>query len=426
MTQLIRARKGEITPEMKKVSEMEDLPPEEIREGVAEGFIVIPANLKHKDLKVCGIGKGLKTKVNANLGVSKEASCVEEEMKKLETALKSGADTVMDLSLGPVRDDIRRRFIELAGVPVGTVPIYHASAEAEEKYGDILAMTEEDMFRALETHIEDGVDFVTVHCGINRESLACLDKNPRLMGIVSRGGAITAAWMKKHSKENPFYEYFEDILKLCARYDTVLSLGDGMRPGAVIDANDPSQIEETIILGELVKKAREYGVQVMVEGPGHMTLDRIKACVDLQKTLCHDAPFYILGPLVTDIAPGYDHIGAAIGGAWAAFYGADFLCCVTPAEHLGLPDKEDMREGVIAARLAAHAADIAKGKKELIKRDIEISKARKNLDWEGQIKLSLDPEKADVLYRRKNHETCSGEACSMCGDYCAVRLNREL
>lgn len=424
MTQLLRARNGEITGEMEEVALKEGLTGEEIRKGVEQGVIAIPANVKHYGLKACGIGRGLRTKVNANLGLSDKSSGLNEEIEKLYAALKSGADTVMDLSLGREREEVRKTFIKLSPVPVGTVPIYQAAAEAEEKKGDILAMSEEDMFKAVEKHINDGVDFITVHCGVNKASLKTLDNNPRLMGIVSRGGAITAAWMRKYGRENPFYENFDYLLELCLRYDTTLSLGDGLRPGAVADANDPAQVEEMVILGELVKRARAKGVQVMVEGPGHMALNQIKACVDMEKSLCHNAPFYILGPLVTDIALGYDHIAGAVGGALAAFYGADFLCCVTPAEHLGLPDKEDIIEGVIVSRLAAHAADLAKGMAYAWERDAAVSKARRDLDWERQIKLSLYPKKAEKSYRHKNPQACPGQPCSMCGEYCAVRMDK--
>lgn len=424
MTQLLQARQGKITPQMQEVAEKEGIAPEEIRQGVAEGVIVIPYNIKHAGLKACGIGRGLRVKVNANLGVSDKASCLEKEVEKLKAAIKSGADTVMDLSTGRERDVIRKEFIKLSPLPVGSVPIYQAAAEAEEKKEDILAMSEEDMFKAVEKHIEDGIDFITVHCGINQASLNVLEKNPRLMGIVSRGGSIMAAWMRKHRKENPFYQNFDYLLKLCLKYDTTLSLGDGLRPGAVADANDAAQIEEMIILGELVKKARDKGVQVMVEGPGHMPLNAIKACVELEKTLCHNAPFYILGPLVTDIAMGYDHVAGAIGGALAAFWGADFLCCVTPAEHLGLPGVEDIMEGVLVSRLAAHAADLARGKEYAWGRDEALSMARRELDWEKQIALSLYPEKARFMYREKNPDAREGEPCSMCGDYCAVRMDK--
>ncbi|MGQ9473155.1 MAG: phosphomethylpyrimidine synthase ThiC [Candidatus Caldatribacteriaceae bacterium] len=422
MTQLLKAKRGEITPEMQKVAQKEGLEAEEVRKRLAEGLIVIFANKRHKKLEPCGVGKGLRTKVNANLGVSEQASGLEEEIEKLYAALESGADTVMDLSLGKEQDQVRRTFIDLSPAPVGTVPIYQAAREAKEKKGDILAMSEEDLFRAVEKHIEDGVDFITVHCGINRASLKTLDSNPRLMGIVSRGGSITAAWMRKHGRENPFFANFDYLLELCLRFDTTLSLGDGLRPGAVADANDASQVEEMIVCGELVRRAREKGVQVMVEGPGHMTLDQIKACVDLEKSLCSQAPFYILGPLVTDIALGYDHVAGAIGGALAAFYGADFLCYVTPAEHLGLPDLEDVVEGVTVSRLAAHAADLAKGMAYAWERDLALSQARRNLDWVEQIRLSLNPKKAERIYRHKNWEICAGKPCSMCGDYCAVRM----
>lgn len=419
MTQLSRARAGHVSPEMAQVAQAEGVETEFIRRGIAEGVVVIPANINHGGLRPYGIGRGLRIKVNANLGTSADYCSVEGELAKLRAAIMAGADAVMDLSTGGDLPSIRRAILEHCPLPLGSVPIYEAAVGAIADHGAIVDMTEEDIFGAIENHSRDGVDFITVHCGVTRRVLSLLKSQGRVAGIVSRGGAFLAAWMLHHEKENPLYEHFERLLAICREHDVTLSLGDGLRPGALADATDRAQIEELVTLGELVQRAREAEVQVMVEGPGHVPLGEIEANIKLQKKLCGEAPFYVLGPLVTDIAAGYDHITSAIGGAVAAAAGADFLCYVTPAEHLSLPDAADVREGVMAARLAAHAADIAKGVWGASARDLAMSMARKRLDWEEQERLSLDPE--CFARTRSKHRTDSG-ACSMCGKYCAMKM----
>ncbi|WP_028992534.1 phosphomethylpyrimidine synthase ThiC [Thermoanaerobacter thermocopriae] len=423
MTQLEYALSGIVTKEMKIVAEYEGLDEEFILEGVKKGEIVIPSNVNHKNLIPKGIGKGLMTKVNANIGTSDAYPEIEKEIEKLKVALKAGADAVMDLSTGGDINQSRRKILENSPVPVGTVPMYQAAVESITKYGSIVAMPEEFIFEVIEEQAKDGVDFITVHCGLTSESLKKLKDNGRVMDVVSRGGSFTIAWMLHNDKENPLYKHFDRLLDIAKKYDITLSLGDGLRPGCLEDATDAAQIQELIILGELVKRSREAGVQVMVEGPGHVPIDQIEANVKLQKQLCHNAPFYVLGPIVTDIAPGYDHITSAIGGAIAAASGADFLCYVTPAEHLGLPDKEDVKEGVIAAKIAAHAADIAKGIKGAREKDLAMTKARKALEWDEQIKLSIDPDKAFKYRVNKNISTA--KTCSMCGKFCAMKIVSE-
>lgn len=422
-TQKIKAERGELTPEMETVARAEGLRPEELMELVARGEVVIPANRNHRGLNPKGIGKGLRVKVNANLGTSTDHADLEEELAKLRLALEAGTDTVMDLSTGGDLDAIRRAILEHCPVPLGTVPIYQAAIEAAERKGGIIFMTPDDIFAVIERQAADGVDFMTVHCGVTLATLERLRRQGRVTDIVSRGGAFLATWMLYHGKENPLYEGFDRLLEIARRHDVTLSLGDGLRPGSLADATDRAQIEELIVLGELVEEARRAGVQVMVEGPGHVPLDQVAANVLVQKRLCRDAPFYVLGPLVTDIAPGYDHIACAIGGALAAYYGADFLCYVTPAEHLRLPKPEDVREGVIAARIAAHAADLARGNKEAWKKDLEMSKARKALDWERQMELCIDPVKARQL--RSQRLPSERDVCTMCGKFCAIKLVKE-
>jgi phosphomethylpyrimidine synthase len=419
MTQLEQARKGIITPQMKIVAEQEKLDPEFIRAGVADGNIVIPANVKHKNFTPFGIGKGLRTKVNANLGTSSDYGTIQTELEKLGAAIEVGADTVMDLSTGGDIPAVRRAVMKASTIPVGTVPLYQAAIKAIKESGAIVKMSADDMFAAIEDHAKDGVDFITVHCGVTRSAIARLKEQGRITDVVSRGGAFTVGWILHNQQENPLYEQYDRLLEIAHKYDVTLSLGDGMRPGCLADATDHAQVEELIILGELVQRAWKAGVQVMVEGPGHIPLNQIETNVKLQKSICKGAPFYVLGPLVTDIGAGYDHITGAIGGALAAMHGADFLCYVTPSEHLSLPDVEDVRMGVIASRIAGHAADIAKGVKGAMDWDIKMAKARKALDWEGQAKLTLTPE-----YSRKVHakHTSGGEACSMCGDYCAMKV----
>ena len=416
-TQMDAARQGIITPQMETVAGKENMQPEELRALVAEGKVIIPCNKEHKSIDVNGIGSMLKTKINVNLGISRDCKDLDTEVKKVNEAVSMGAEAIMDLSSYGDTRAFRSKLTKECPAIIGTVPIYDAVVYYHKALKDI---TTEEWLDIVRMHAEDGVDFMTIHCGINKETAKKFKRNKRLMNIVSRGGSIIFAWMEMTGKENPFYEHFDDILEICREYDVTLSLGDACRPGCLKDATDASQIEELITLGELTKRAWEKDVQVMVEGPGHVPYNQISANMQLQKRLCHGAPFYVLGPLVTDIAPGYDHITSAIGGTLAAVSGADFLCYVTPAEHLGLPDIDDVREGVIATRIAAHAADIAKGLPQAIAWDREMAVARKNLDWPEQIRLALDPVKAQAYRDKKNK--AEDEACSMCGDYCAVKI----
>lgn len=419
-TQMQFARQGVITEAMKYVAQQENVSPEFVREGVARGTIVICSNRNHKNLKPCGVGKGLRVKVNANIGTSSSFPCVEPELLKLKAAVDAGADSIMDLSTGNNITVSRRAIIAASTVMVGTVPIYQIAVETIKKRGAVVDMTKEDLFEVIRMQAEDGADFMTIHCGVNLNVLKAVTEEGRIMDIVSRGGSFIAGWMLHNNRENPLYEYFDEILDICEEYDVTISLGDGLRPGCLADATDRAQIQELLNLGELTQRAWERGVQVMVEGPGHVPFNQIAANMELQKRICHDVPFYVLGPLVTDVAPGYDHITSAIGGTLAAVSGADFLCYVTPAEHLGLPDLEDVREGVIATRIAAHAADLAKGNKQAWTWDNAMAKARKNLDWEEQLRLAIDPVKAREYRQKKNQ--AGDEACSMCGDYCAVKI----
>ena len=419
MTQLELARKGIVSPQMKHVAEKEGVETDVIMQGVAEGEIIIPANVNHTNLIPCGIGKGLRTKVNANIGTSSDFCDLNTELRKLQTAIGFGADTVMDLSTGGDISAIRRAIISASTVPVGTVPIYQAGIEAIENRGAIVNMSVDDIFTVIREHANDGVDFMTVHCGVTRASVARLKKQGRITDVVSRGGAFLIGWMLHNDAENPLYQFYDRLLDLALEYDFALSLGDGLRPGCLADATDRAQIEELIILGELVEHSREIGVQAMVEGPGHLPLDQIATNVQLEKSLCQGAPFYVLGPLVTDIGAGYDHITAAIGGAIAAAAGADFLCYVTPTEHLSLPNVEDVKEGVIASRIAAHAADIVKSIKGAKEWNEQMSRARRALDWETQAKLSLDPELSQQIHSKIPAE---GATCSMCGKYCAMAI----
>jgi len=420
MTQILKARAGELTPAMKEVAEKEGAAPDIILEGVAAGKIAIPANINHINLKPCGIGKGLKTKVNANIGTSPQYPDIEKEMSKLRTALEAGADAVMDLSMGGEINKCRKRIIENCPACVGTVPVYQAIVESKERYDNLMQMTADDLFRVIEKQAEDGVDFITIHCGVTLEVIERLRREGRITDIVSRGGAFLAGWMLHHERENPLFEQYDRLLEIALKHDVTLSLGDGLRPGCLADATDKAQVQELIILGELVERAWEQGVQVMVEGPGHVPMDQIAANMVMQKRLCKEAPFYVLGPIVTDVAPGYDHITSAIGGAIAAWSGADFLCYVTPAEHLGLPTDQDVHEGVIAARIAGHAADIVKGVPGARKWDDTMAKARKNLDWEAQLNLAIDPVKARAMRKDKNPEGI--KECTMCGEFCAMKV----
>jgi len=419
MTQREWALKGTITPQMETVACREGLDPAFILEGLAKGTLCLPANPYHRNLEPCAIGKGLRTKVNANLGTSSDYGSVETELEKLRIAVEYGSDTVMDLSTGEDIPGMRRAIMAHSPVAVGTVPIYQAAVEAIDKYGAIVDMTPDDLFRVIEENARDGVDFMTVHCGITMVVVERLKRQRRVTDVVSRGGTFLIGWMLHNGKENPLYEHYDRLLELARAYDFTLSLGDGLRPGSLADATDRPQIEELITLGELVERAWQAGVQVMVEGPGHIPLDQIETNMRLQKTLCKGAPFYVLGPLVTDIGAGYDHITSAIGGALGAIYGADYLCYVTPSEHLGLPDADDVRLGVIASRIAGHAADIVKGVKGAAEWDLEMARARKSLDWEKQARLSLDPKRAFAV--RSRHAPL-GKACSMCGKYCAMDL----
>jgi phosphomethylpyrimidine synthase len=419
MTQLELAREGTISPQMKLVAKNEGVEAEFVRQGIAEGTIVIPANINHKNLVPCGIGRGLKTKVNANIGTSSDFGSIDTELEKLRAAIDFGADTVMDLSSGGDISAIRRAVIDASPLPVGTVPIYQAGIEGIARHGAIVKMGVDELFATIEEQARGGVDFMTVHCGVTQAAIARLREQKRVADVVSRGGAFLIGWMLHNEQENPLYEYYDRLLEIAHEFDVTLSLGDGMRPGCLADATDRAQMEELVTLGELVPRARQAGVQVIIEGPGHLPLNQIEANVQLEKTICQGAPFYVLGPLVTDVAAGYDHISGAIGGAVAAAAGADFLCYVTPAEHLSLPDPEDVKQGVIASRIAAHAADIVKGVKGAQEWDLKMSMARKKLDWEEQAKLSLDTERSRLVHSK---HASSGGACSMCGQFCAMEL----
>jgi len=418
MTQLHSARIGEITKEMEKVASQENMKKEYLRRSIEEGRIVIPVSKEHRNLNPIGIGAGLRTKVNANIGSSPNKSDFKDELGKLKIAVKYGADTVMDLGTGGNIDEIRRDIIKNSSVPIGTVPIYQAVVEK----GSIVDLSEKDFMHGIKKHIEDGVDFITVHCGLLREAVPLVKK--RLGGVVSRGGSFLVKWMEHNKRENPLFENFDKILHLANKYDVTLSLGDGLRPGCLKDATDRAQLSELKVLGDLTKKAWKEDVQVMVEGPGHVPLDQIEHNIKLQKDICHGAPFYVLGPLVTDVAPGYDHITSAIGGTLAAFYGANFLCYVTGSEHLGLPTIQEVKEGVISARIAAHAADIAKGVKGARDWDDNISEARKKLDWDKMMELSIDREKAEEIRNRCKPD--DPEVCSMCGKFCSVKIGNGL
>ncbi|MDR7867538.1 MAG: phosphomethylpyrimidine synthase ThiC [Sporomusaceae bacterium] len=422
-TQMKKALSGQITPAMAAVAAEEGIAPESIRERVAAGTVTICANINHASLEPRGFGLGLKTKVNANIGTSSAYPAVEPELAKLQAAIDAGADAVMDLSTGDNIDYSRREIIKHSTIPVGTVPIYQATVEAIKNRGSIVEMTGDDIFRTIEKHAKDGADFMTIHCGITQASIARLRQQGRVTDIVSRGGSFITGWMLHNDKENPLYERYDELMDICAAYDVTISLGDGLRPGCLADATDRAQLEELLTLGELVDRAWAKGVQVLVEGPGHVPYNQIEANVKLQKQICKGAPFYVLGPLVTDVAPGYDHITAAIGGTLAAAAGADFLCYVTPAEHLGLPTIDDVREGVIASRIAGHAADIVKGVKGAWEWDLSMAKARKALDWEKQIELAIDPVKAGRYRKERNPD--GAEACSMCGNYCAMKIVSE-
>ncbi|MBE5922461.1 MAG: phosphomethylpyrimidine synthase ThiC [Lachnospiraceae bacterium] len=421
-TQMDAARKGILTKEMAAVAEKEQMDATKLMQYVAKGQICIPCNKRHTSIEPNGIGSMLKTKINVNLGTSRDCKDLNVEMEKVNSAVAMGAEAIMDLSSFGDTRKFRKKLTSECRAMIGTVPIYDAVVYYHKPLKDITTAEWLDIVRM---HAEDGVDFMTIHCGINKNTAQRFKNNKRLTNIVSRGGSIIFAWMEMTGKENPFYEHYDEILDICREYDVTMSLGDACRPGCIADASDISQIEELIALGELTKRAWEKDVQVMVEGPGHMPLDQIEANMKIQKTICHGAPFYVLGPLVTDVAPGYDHITAAIGGTIAATYGAAFLCYVTPAEHLRLPTLADVKEGIIASKIAAHAADVAKGIKGAKEWDYQMSKARKEVNWDKMFELCIDPEKAR-RYREESKPE-KEDTCSMCGNFCAVKnMNRIL
>jgi phosphomethylpyrimidine synthase len=419
MTQILEARRGNITPEMEAVARAERVSLDHVIEGVANGTIVITRNRVHTNITPLGVGKGLRTKINANIGTSKDRMSIEGEIEKLKTAVAAGADAVMDLSTGGPIVAIRTEILKQSTVAIGTVPIYQAAVETVEQGKPIVQMDPDLLFRVIEQQAEEGVDFVTVHCGVTISSLERLKRQGRIMDVVSRGGAFHIEWIIYNGAENPLFTQFERLIEIAKKYDVTLSLGDGMRPGCLADATDRAQIEELITLGELRDIAHEAGVQVMIEGPGHVPINQVETNMKIQKELCKGAPFYVLGPLVTDVAPGYDHITSAIGGAIAGAAGADFLCYVTPSEHLRLPDLDDVREGVIASRIAAHAADIAKGVPGAMDWDKEMARRRKALDWKGQIELSINPERARKL--RESSMPKESDVCTMCGEFCSMK-----
>ena len=417
MTQLISAKNNKITPEMEAIALKEEIKLDELVKNIAEGRVVILKNIKHENVIPTGIGEGLSVKINANIGTSSQRSSTEEEVCKLKMVEKCGADAVMDLSTGENIDNTRKEIISRVSIPIGTVPIYQAGVEAINYRDSIMELTKDKIFSAIEKHCSDGVDFITVHCGVTKKVVNTLQEQGRITGIVSRGGSMLASWIQGHQKENPLYEYYDELLDIAREYDVTLSLGDGLRPGCGADAGDRAQVAESIILGELVNRARIAGVQTMVEGPGHVPLNLIPGMIESIKTLTQGAPLYVLGPLVTDIAPGYDHITSAIGGTLAALHGADFLCYVTPSEHLGLPNIEQVKEGIIASKIAAHAADVARGRKSAIERDRNMSIARRDLDWSKQAQYAIDKDVFDNIE--------DGTPCTMCGEFCSMKLIKE-
>ncbi|OPL18644.1 MAG: phosphomethylpyrimidine synthase [Candidatus Aegiribacteria sp. MLS_C] len=416
------ATKGQSTDLVRRVAELEGVPEDLLVRGLADGTLVIPANTTREIRRPVAIGRGVTVKINANIGSSEDLESIDNEIEKLMVAVSHGAHTVMDLSTGPRWRSILTRILKRSPVPLGTVPLYQIFGEAMRSGRDVADVTEEEMFSAVEDHCRMGVDYLTLHCGVTRRALELLKAQGRKLGIVSRGGSLLAEWMSKNRRENPFYEHFDRLIEILHGYDATFSLGDGLRPGCLADASDHAQIEELISLGELQRRSHSAGVQVMIEGPGHVPMDRIEENVRMQKSLCNGAPFYVLGPIVTDIAPGYDHITSAIGGAMAAWFGADFLCYVTPAEHLRLPDADDVRVGVISARIAAHAADIARGIPGARNSDDMMAEARENFDWEAQYGLAMDP----VTARRERDEALpsDGDVCSMCGHLCALKTSK--
>ncbi len=415
-TQMEAAKKGIITPEIRTVAQKEFKTPEEIMRSVARGEVCIPCNINHRSISAEGIGSGLRTKINVNLGISGDCQNYDAEMKKVDLALKFGAEAIMDLSNYGKTNTFRRQLIERSPAMIGTVPMYDAIGYLEK---DLLDITAGDFLRVVRAHAEEGVDFMTIHAGINRRAVEAFMRDKRKMNIVSRGGSLLFAWMMMTGNENPFYEYYDKVLDIMEEFDVTISLGDALRPGCIDDSTDAGQISELIELGALTERAWERNVQVMVEGPGHMAINEIEANMKLQKRICHNAPFYVLGPLVTDIFPGYDHITSAIGGAVAASSGADFLCYVTPAEHLRLPDINDVKEGIIASKIAAHAADIAKGIPNARERDNAMAQARHKVDWDEMFRIAVDGEKARAYF--ESTPPADRHTCSMCGKMCAVR-----
>ncbi|MDA3899844.1 MAG: phosphomethylpyrimidine synthase ThiC [Spirochaetes bacterium] len=418
MTQVDRVKKGEVTPEIKEIALKEQRSVEFICEGVSAGKIVIPKNI-NRSFSAEAVGKGLKTKVNANIGTSPDCNNIENEMLKLQTAVKYGAHSVMDLSIGGDLNGMRNKVLQNSPVMVGTVPLYAVFAETVRDGGSIKDIDGERLFAAIEQQAKEGVDFMTVHCGVNRETFEFCNPDNRVAGIVSRGGSLTRRWMKETGRDNPLYEQFDRLLEIAMRYDVTISLGDGLRPGGMPDATDDLQLKELSVLGRLVERCRERNVQVMVEGPGHVPIQDIPFNMEIQKKVCREAPFYVLGPLVIDCAPGYDHITAAIGGAVAAWHGADFLCYVTPAEHLTLPDVDDVREGVVASIIAAQAGDVAKNVPGAYSKNLQMTRFRKNLDWENMYACSVDPELPKK--RRDESESREKDYCTMCGSLCALK-----
>ena len=423
-TQMDAARKGIATPQMKAVAEKEHMPLERLMELVAKGQVAICANKAHTCLDPQGVGSMLRTKINVNLGVSRDCKDYDIEMKKVQSAIDLGAEAIMDLSSHGDTQPFRKKLVAECPAMIGTVPVYDSVIHYQRDLG---TLTAQDFIDVVRLHAEDGVDFVTLHCGITRKTIDQIRRHKRKMNIVSRGGSLVFAWMTMTGEENPFYEHFDEILDICEQHDVTISLGDACRPGCLADATDVCQIEELVRLGELTKRAWEHNVQVMVEGPGHVPLNQVAANMQVQQSICMGAPFYVLGPLVTDIAPGYDHITAAIGGAVAAMSGAAFLCYVTPAEHLALPNVEDVKQGIIASKIAAHAADIAKGIPGAREIDDKMADARRALDWEAQFACALDPETARAIRDSRKPEDDHSDTCSMCGKFCAVRsMNKAL
>jgi phosphomethylpyrimidine synthase len=404
---------------MEAVATRETLSKEKLRGAVVDGLVVIPANRNHKNLRPIGIGRGLKTKINANIGTSGDFTSLDDEVRKLQIVMDCGCDTVMDLSTGGDITAIRRVLLAQSTIPFGNVPVYEMMVEAPRQGKTFVSLEAQQMLEYIRRQAEDGIDFMTIHAGLTLKAIEKLKKKPRTAGIVSRGGSMLTGWMLHNGKENPFFEHFDQLLAIAREFDVTLSLGDGLRPGSLADGSDWAQLEELLTLGELVQRARQAGVQVMVEGPGHLPIQQIEMNIQLQKEVCNGAPFYVLGPVVTDVAPGYDHLTAAIGSAVAGAAGADFLCYVTPAEHLGLPDAQDVREGIMASRIAAHVADIAKGLDGALEWDRRMADARRRLDWSGQEKLCIDPQKFKQVRERRGSQT---DACSMCGDFCVYKV----